>query len=271
MKWVSELYGRHEGADIYVLGTGTSLRVFPTEFFEGKITIGLNMAWKVLPVRYAVTIHPDLNIPEFMPGETPHPEVTWVVGRKKSELLLSAEQLAYAEAHHYFFEYDGQPNTAPPQEPGNHGRILEWVRRPSGNNLYVWSSISQTGVNLAANLGARNIILVGCDNCSLVGNHHAHAQHTRWKGADPLHRYRQYYEGLAEMRAALRERGVNLVSMNPFLTLAAPEEDFVRLCQELGKQEYIANEDISHAASGTLTFQLRTFARRIKQLWTRVS
>ena len=42
--------------------------------------------------------------------------------------------------------------------------------------LYQWSSISQTAVNLAANMGAKNVILVGCDNCALLDNHHAHAQ-----------------------------------------------------------------------------------------------
>ncbi len=245
MKWVSQLYGRHLGADVYVVGTGASLRVFPPEFFEGKITIGLNMAWKVVPVRYAITIHPDLNIPEFMPGESPRPEITWVVGAAKAKKTLSPQQYELSQQQHYYFNYDGQPNTAPAHEPSTSGRVLDWVRRPTGDQLYIWSSISQAGANLAANLGARNIILVGCDNCALDGNHHAHAQHTRWKGVLPDHRYQQYYEGLAEIRAALRPRGVNLLSLNPFLTLGSPAEDFARLCEELHVPRLIENEDIS--------------------------
>lgn len=248
MHWVSELYGRHPGADIYVVGTGASLRVFPASFFEGKITIGLNMAWKMVPVTYGITIHPDLNIPEFMPEETPRPEeITWIVGAAKSKALLSPEHYEHARRTHYFFEYDGRPNTAPPHEPSTAGRVVDWVRRPTGNRLYVWSSISQTGVNLAANLGARNVILVGCDNCALEANHHAHRQHTRWKGVAPEHRYRQYYEGLAETRAALRERGVNLLSLNPFLALDAPAADFLRLCDEQKAPRHLENADISRA------------------------
>jgi hypothetical protein len=240
---VSELYGVHEGADIYVVGAGASLRVFPTQYLSDKITIGLNMAWRSAPTRYGVTIHPDLNVPEFMEGQTPRPDITWVTKYGKSKVVLTADQLAYAEEHFYFFESKARKNTALPWEPSDSGRELDWVRRPSGDNLYQWSSISQTGVNLAANMGAKTIILVGCDNGSILGNHHAHQQHTRWKGVDPNHRYRQYYDGLLEVRQALRQRGVELISLTPFASLLDPETDFRNLCEELDRPELLVGEE----------------------------
>ena len=263
MRSVSELYDRHVGEDIYLIGTGTSIRVFPRDFFVGKVTIGLNMAWKNVPVRYAVTIHPDLNIPEFI-GDQPHPDITWIVPREKSRSLLTPEQFAHADSRFYNFDYHGKPNTQPLNEPGDSGRILDWVRRPTGNNLYVWSSIAQTGANLAANLGARNVILVGCDNAPLMGNQHAHKQHTRWKGAAPEHRYRQYYEGMAEVRAALRERGVNLVSVQPFLGISNFETDFERLCHELKQPQVLEGGDVpvKIGVREYLAFQARRFLAR---------
>ncbi|MEL6247650.1 MAG: hypothetical protein AAFY78_12355 [Cyanobacteria bacterium J06648_16] len=245
MKPVSDLYNRHPDSDIYVVGTGASLRVFPTDFLTNKLTIGLNMAWKLVPVTYGITIHPDLNVPEFMADEAPHPDITWVTKRAKSKALLTAEEFEYADGHFYYFEMNGQANTQPPHQPSDEGRILDWVRQPTENYLYQWSSISQTGVNLAANLGAKNIILVGCDNCAILGNHHAHNQHTAWKGVDPQERYQQYYEGLAEVRTALRERGINLLSMTPFLSLESPQNDFQRLCQELNRPDLIKNADVT--------------------------
>lgn len=245
MKYVSELYGRHPESDIYVVGTGASLRVFPKEFFRGRIVVGLNMAWKMVPVTYAITIHPDLNVPEFFEGEETRPDLRWIVALRKAKEELTPDQFKFAEETFYFFEYHGRKNTQFYPEPSDSGRIIEWIQEPTGNYLYNWSSISQAGVNLAANLGAANIILVGCDNCSLTGNHHSHQQHTRWKGADPDYRYRQYREGLIEVRAALRKRGVRLVSLTPFMGLNSAEAEFGPLCDEFGVPKFIQNQDVS--------------------------
>jgi len=268
MRRVSELYGRHAGEDIYVVGSGASVRVLPPSCFDGKVTIALNMAWRNLPARYAVTIHPDLNIPEFI-GESALKGTTWIVPFEKTRQLLGPDQFAYAEQHFYGFAYQGRPNTQPAHQPGDQGRVLDWVRRASGDNLYVWSSIAQTGVNLAANLGAKNIVLVGCDNAALIGNHHAHRQHTRWKGVAPRERYRQYYEGMAEVREALRARGVNPVSLQPFLGLADVEDDFRRLCRELDKPELISGPDLSPQSgrAPTLRRRLRALLERVPPNW----
>jgi hypothetical protein len=265
MRPVSELYGRHAGEDIYVIGTGPSIRVFPRSFLDGKVTIGLNMAWRNAPVRYGITIHPDLNVPEFL-GETPPCEITWVTPLKKSKSLLTPEQFRFADANFYRFEYQGRQNTQPEHEPSDAGRMIEWVEHPNGDSLYVWSSIAQTGANLAANLGARNVILVGCDNGSLASNHHAHSQHTRWKGVPPEHRYDQYYEGMAEVRAALRRRQVNVVSLQPFLGVAGYEADFARLCAELEVPDRVKSYDVPVAARTPPSLTRRLRARLARAL-----
>lgn len=244
MRSVVELYGRHPGADIYVVGTGTSVRVFPLELLAGRITIGLNRAWELYPAQYCITMRPELNIPEFC-GAGARPDITWIT---KPEKFTTPEQTAFAASQperFFAFRTDGRKCDLPKDQPSQAGRMPEWVREASGPYLYLWSSISQSAMNLAANMGARNVFLIGCDNGPLGGNHHAHQQHTFWKGEDPMVRYRQYEEGCAEVRAALRERGVNVVSLTPFVTLGRTEADFARLCRELGRPEFIHNEDIS--------------------------
>jgi hypothetical protein len=263
LRMVSDLYGRHQGEDIFVVGTGPSLRAFPLDVLQGKTVIGCNMAWKVVPVQYGVTIHPDLNMPECMEGEQPRPDIIWVTKHRKTRRLLTPEQFERVRSQFYYFEAEGKPNSQPSDEPNDSGRILDWVRRPTENFLYQWSSISQTACNFAANLGAKTVILVGCDNTSLFDSHHAHQQHTRWKGVDPNHRYRQYYEGLAEVRSALRERGVSLVSMTPFLSLDRPEEDFLRLCGELGKEAHVSGADLPAGDKA------KSPIKRVRRAWKR--
>ena len=159
----------------------------------------------------------------------------WIVPGQKTRNLVSPEKFRHAEEKFYFFESAARRNLQPPHEPSDAGRVIEWLKRPTGNFLYVWSSISQTAVNLAANMGAANVFLVGCDSHSLLENTHAFSKPTRWKGVSPAVRYRQYAEGLAEARSALRERGINLVSLTPFMGLGETEKDFERLCRELNQ------------------------------------
>jgi hypothetical protein len=243
MKMVKELYNIHKGKDIYIVGTGTSFRVFPKDFFQDKITIGLNLAWQLIPVDYAITMVPHLNFPEFL--NVPHPEkIKWITKRDKLHAHANEAQKKYGDENYFYFRTDGQLSITALDEPSEAGRMLEWVRTPHDECLYLWTSISQSAVNLAANMGAKNIILIGCDNSSLGGNHHAQNQHTLWKGADPNDRYMQYYLGLKEIRTALRQRNVNVLSLNPFLKLDNPEMDFKVLCEEENKELYIHNHDI---------------------------
>jgi hypothetical protein len=244
MRKISELYNSHPGSDIYIVGTGTSLRVFPLDFLQGKISIGLNQAWQVVDTTYAITMMPKLNIPEFIDPKLSRPEITWITKPSKVKGQCTSEEIAYAEEKFYGFENNGQASLTGLDEPSETGRVLDWVINPHPEKLYLWTSISQSAMNLAANMGAKNIILIGCDNAAIGENHHAHEQHTMWKGESPDTRYMQYYEGVAEVRHALRRRGVNVISMNPFAKLDAQNLDFDRLCIELGQENYIKNKDI---------------------------
>jgi hypothetical protein len=248
MQSIEALYDRYPEQDIYILGTGASVRVFPLDMLQGRTVIGLNMAWKLWPVNYGITMRPELNIPEFM-GEGECPQIQWIT---KPNKLTSPEQVEFVARNSdrfFSFRTDGKKCNLPKDQPSEAGRMLEWVRQPTGEFLYLWSSISQSAMNLAANMGARNIFLIGCDNSALGGNHHAHAQHTFWKGEDPNVRYRQYEQGCHEVRLALRERGVNVVSLTPFMSLSDADRQFTGLCDELGKPRYIENPDITQQQS----------------------
>ncbi len=243
MNRLSDLYDIHQGRDIFIIGTGASFRVFPKSFFDDKITIGLNLAWQLIDVDYSITMVPHLNFPEFL-GSTRPERTKWITKREKYTVYATPELQAHADERYFYFRTDGQSSINGLDEPSEAGRVLDWVEHPNDQFLYLWTSISQTAVNLAANMGAKNIILVGCDNCALLGNHHAHNQHTLWKGADPDDRYMQYYLGLREVRSVLIKRGINLLSITPFLKLDAPELDFRELCQALEQPEFIENKDI---------------------------
>src|SRR5262245_53855905 len=131
VRTVADLYERHQGESIYVVGTGASMRVFPVDFLHDKVTIGCNQAWKLLRPTYNITIRPELNIPEFL-GEPDYHDLVWIV---KHEKFTTPEQHAYARQHpdrFYHFRTDGKQMVVPPDFSDAPGRMPIWAEQPHG-------------------------------------------------------------------------------------------------------------------------------------------
>jgi hypothetical protein len=234
VKSIAQLDDTQVGGDIYIVGTGPSLRVFPVDFLRDKFVIGLNRAWTCGKVDLSITIHPDLNLPaDFVSSGN---GMQWVVPREKSKSLLDKKTYSALTQCAYEFRYDLQPDTSEQTDPSNAGRVKEIVQLKKENYLYLWSSIAQSALHLAARMGARNIFLIGCDNSPIGSNDHAKAQHTRWNGSEAAYRYRQYSEGMSEVRNELYKIGVHTFNLSSILGVGHAEEEFERLCRLKGKQ-----------------------------------
>ena len=87
MKSIKHLYNSHEHEDIYVVGSGPSLGVFPLEFLNQKITIGLNQTWKVYPnLNYSITLHPNHCFPEDLESKD-FEKIKWVIRRLLKKVM----------------------------------------------------------------------------------------------------------------------------------------------------------------------------------------
>ncbi len=209
---IKGLYGRHRGEDVWVVGTGASMRVFPLAALAGRTTIGLNQAHKYGPMTYSITVHPEL-VQEYESIGRPTP-TQWIVKRKPPMADLSLDDPRY-----YVFETD----------PGRHQ-----ITGFEGDKLYLAHGIHHTAMSLAAKMGARAIFLVGCDMTSLDGEHHGHDQHVRFHGMKPRDVYHEYQAEAAVTRRYIREAlDIPIVSVTPFLGLADIEEDYRTLKREL--------------------------------------
>ena len=56
---VTQLKNIHNGKDIWIICAGSSMNYIESEFFENKITIGLNQVYKKFPCDYVIM--KDLN------------------------------------------------------------------------------------------------------------------------------------------------------------------------------------------------------------------
>lgn len=202
--------------DVYVVGTGPSLRCLDLTYLSGKLTIGLNQAWKHLHTTYSITVHPEL-VTAYMAahrGVEPRDWPTkWVVKKKPPMAELPLD-----DPHCYVFHTDYK---------------IDAVRTRPADTLYLGEGVQTCAMDLAARMGAKNVILVGCDGGTLGGDFHAHDQHVRWLGMKPADQYALYRETTAAVRARLRPLGVNVMTLSPFVGVTAAEEDYARLTAEL--------------------------------------
>lgn len=214
---------------IYVVGTGPSLRCLPPDFFQGKYTIGLNQAWRHVRCTLSITVHPELvgeyqreRLAQEVMNRGP---MRWVI-KKKPPMA----HLELGDPDYYVFgtTYD-----------------LSQVNKRPKDTLYLGEGVQTTAMDLAARLGAKFIVLVGCDACCLEGDYHAHDQHVRWVGRQPDEQYLLYRNSTAAVRHQLRAAGVSVMSLSPFIGANSAVEDYRRLRGELGLEPLPEPKDIS--------------------------
>lgn len=221
---IEQLFDKHKNEDIYVVGTGPSLRVFPIAYLSDKITIGLNQAWKTLPTTYSISVHPELVV-EYEKAKT-KPKTNWIVKQKNEFANKSFEDKTY-----YIFR--------------TVDKDFSIFTKPVKDHLFIGRGVQQTAMNMAALMGAKNIILVGVDMTDVGGDHHGHDQHVKFHGLEPKDVYAEYRKYTALARRELKKININVLSLSPFIGSCDGSEDYLRLCVELGLPKLPKPKDTS--------------------------
>lgn len=141
----ANLWGRHEGADVFVVGTGTSLAGFDFTRLAGRVTIALNDAIRAQGLDPAYHLFHDHGLWVRYHKLTLHPR-TWVVcGPTTRKQLIKDSKCSFKDRILWYVS-----NGAPTVE-----RL--------DNQLYIDRTIATAGIHMAWKLGARRIFLLGVD------------------------------------------------------------------------------------------------------------
>lgn len=212
---IAELRNRHAGKDIYLVGTGPSMRVFTAEVLRDKVTIGLNQAWRYAPMTYSLTAHPELVLEYLATPAASRNATCWVVKKKPPMADLTLD-----DPKHYVFRTSAE---------------VEVVCTRPADTLYLGHGIQCTALDLAAQMGAKVIYLVGVDMASIGGDHHGHQQHVRFHGLPPTDVYAEYRRFTARVRKSIYDKfKIPVLTLSPFLGQDAATEDYLRLLDERG-------------------------------------
>jgi len=143
------LKDRHPGADIWIIASGPSAGLVEPRFFDGKITIGVNRVWTRFKTDYLVIKETAVLSQAIETGSTV------IASRHNCGTLAYPENKEKGD--YYYFDHD---------DNGLEEVNLDVI---GTDKIVVSFSTITSAMNLAAYMGAKNIILVGHDCGSLNG------------------------------------------------------------------------------------------------------
>jgi hypothetical protein len=144
MRTIISLRNECEGEDVFVVGTGTSLRDFDFSLLNGRLTIALNDAVFLFPPSYH--LWNDITCTDRY---KPHPYEEWtaiVCKRKSAEWLYGCTAFKRRESVHVYHQFAQCSDV-----------------KMDDDSLFCNNTVSTAAVVLARKLGAKNVYLLGCD------------------------------------------------------------------------------------------------------------
>lgn len=206
IKDISQFKDCCKGAEIWVIGSGATMKHIKPYFFSGKITIAMNEVGLFFPASYVVCHHFESIYPNIEKGNI-------VIAPKHDqgfpayytlEEYIAPKTLFKGKTERLFYFNHGK------REKGD----AELQYEPQGEAALAMATGCMTeALSFAEYLGAKSVILCGIDVGKIDGADNFTGYPTKFD------RYELYRSGLVEMAKRLRAKGISVHSLNPFAGL----------------------------------------------------
>lgn len=227
---VSDLYapnGPFVGREIYIVGTGPSMRVFPIEYLKNKTCILLNDACRFLPLGPVAMTN---NRKWVEPLNNQLIKYTIIKARLKSDPNPQRDDnhVPWNHQAYYCFSYRD-----PRWDKVDHLDRAQLWQEPCHYWNIPGGTIAVFAVQFALQAGASAVILVGCDCNALHKDHYMSKKLQERKHANKkmaVHDYDAYAAGLMVMLYEARLKfGVPVMTLTPFCGLGRETSQFGEL------------------------------------------
>lgn len=212
MKLITELKDKHKGEDIYIIASGKSIDFIDDSFFDGKILIGVNQAYKKIWCDYLVR-----KETKFIKDSLETDSIVIVSEYDSGNLNSGEAKLNINKIDHdnlYYFQH----------LDNGHTKIDTSVF--GTDKIVVSFSTITSAIHIAAYMGAKNIILVGHD-CGTINSEMTFKGYYNSIKDTPWQDWKQYksWLKLIESQTVIvkteikKHYDTNVVSINPFVSL----------------------------------------------------
>lgn len=204
MKGIEPLKGKYKDSTIWVIGSGSTLDYVPPDFFNDKITVGVNRVYKKYPVTYSATMH-HFSIDDMLKANQTVITTEFECGFPDRGAL----DIKYADKDVYMAKHQKQDIMIP---------HYDWFDQDDA--LIVGGTSSILAMSFAVHLGAKYLMLCGMDGASLNGRTHFDGYNEKNYDHTQLTACRRDYNWLIRhFRDFLKDEDVYCYTLNPFIGL----------------------------------------------------
>jgi len=231
MNTITKFRNIHKGATIIVLGSGTSLDFYNNFNFSDIKTIGVNMMSELIPCDYVILHHHSILKRVQEKGNYKHLFVSL------HDICLNSNEIVPDSDDYFIYNHCNQTFGATNFMPFD-----ERFRKVYPNCILTGGNTVINAIGLAVYMGAKNILLAGCDGGGINGRSNVKDYYQEDK-LTVKKQIRHSVSSLAmnmQIRCELQKIGVNLMSLSPFLDFDLEGNKFSSFKDE-DKDEYFRN------------------------------
>lgn len=202
----NNLTGIHAGEDIYILGSGATMDFYDPKFFDGRVTIGLNLIYKFIPVTYVHTHHHEIVQEAINEGANVITSKHHICHPAHDEHNFTGDYYFYHHKHQLFCDAD--------------------VNGLDENPLIIAGTPVVGAMHIAYKMGARAIFLCGVDGGTIDGKMNYSKYPVPTQAGHPT-RVDGVIKKLADQ---IRASGVPVCYLLPFTTLRLDGHEYSSIC-----------------------------------------
>ncbi len=214
----------------FIIGSGYSLKWFRKLKFAGSFTIGVNRIAKWFPCDFVIVHHHDC-IPEIQQNRN----FQALFVSRYDCCVIRDDEPDHSRENYFVYDHLGQGYHKNDFRP-----LFPDFQAEHPNHILTGGNTVINAIGLAYYMGAKNIILVGCDGGAINGKSNIPGYHPDTP-ASINHQTGHSIRSLAlnmEIRSKLWEYGVNLMTLSPFLDLNLEENRFQPFHRVPGEEYY---------------------------------
>lgn len=221
MKSISSLYQVHSGEDIWVIAAGSSMDYVPEDFFDNKLSIGVNQTFYKYCCDYVI-IKDLLDEPRFSDSvnDLQQRGIPLIYSRYHRGGVDSPPRMKYklnTTTYENSYVFDHAMHT---EHENVHAENIGTL-----DKFFCKGTTITCAVNLAGHMGAKNIIICGNDGGTLDDNiyYKNYMMYERHSGGESyFHKPKKLKQHVLDMMPLVKKHvqqqyGCSVMSLNPFL------------------------------------------------------